>query len=1002
MKPKTEDLTVLHSSTSRPGNANSCLETALDYAGFGWRVIPLHSPLPDGGCTCNRANCGAAGKHPRIMAWQRDASVDPDQIRAWWKQHPEANVGLLMGQASGVIAIDVDPRNGGEETLAELTAKYGPLPVTVTALTGGGGTHYLFAAPNRRVKKNNNGAALGPGLDLQGEGSLIVAAPSLHASGAHYQWADGCAPWECELAPLPAWVLALVDANQQQRRVGKASRATLPDVILEGARDDTLFSWACSLRAKGLEEDEIFARLAEENEKRCKPKLPEHQLRKIAQSAAKYEPGEAGQGEGRRGRQVKSVSTALVELAEAAGVEFWHTPEGAHYASVRVGEHTEHWPLKSSAFREWLQNRLYQEEGRTAKRGAVDDALGVLGHRARSGPEHPIFTRVGEAEGAIYLDLADDEWRAVKITPAGWCVVPDPPVRFRRSVGQLPLPAPESGGNLDDLRRFVNVSDKEWPLVAAWLLFAFRPPADEHGDFPVLLLCGTQGSAKSTTSSVLKRLIDPHKAELRGVIRSDRDLAVAAHHSWVFALDNVSVIQEWLSDALCRLATGSSFSTRALYTDDEEVVFSAKRPIVVNGIGDFATRPDLLDRALLITCPQIPKEARKPDKEFWPAFNRALPRLLGAALDFVCKALAAAPAVELAGNPRMADFATFATAAARAGAYDEEAFWAAYGENQENAHVIALEASPVAQAVLALLDATGGGVWQGTATELLHALADHVEPETRRSPAWPKKADWLSKELDRLSDNLRAAGVTVTRERRGRAGRRVLVLTRSADANADATDANGPAADANADAKNGPPSQAARGFSRNADATDAKMRTLLPRYTVDPGEKKEREPAGEEERPPGEKSMQNGVSGVSGVSADAATTGGDELAGPQDPVDEEIGPCSRCGRPADRYTPVGKPICSECVEAASARQEEAPTADGKAGPGDAAKPQNTESPGDDDAAACFCGKPADRVTATGKPICSECAELDDYFITPDTDLEEWWRRYGNAEDKGDE
>ena len=714
---------------------------------------------------------------------------------------------------------------------------------------------------------------------------------------------------------------------------GDRRSVVLPAKIRKGERNPTLFSWACALRREGLSEEEILARLIKENEERCEEPLPLDEVRGIAHRAAQYPAGEAGQG--RVGGRPKSVSTVLVELAEAAGVEFWHTPEGAQYASVKVGEHTEHWPLKSSAFREWLQNRLYQEEGRTAKRGAVDDALGVLGHRARSGPEHPIFTRVGEAEGAIYLDLADDEWRAVKVTPAGWEVVTDPPVRFRRSVGQLPLPAPESGGSLDDLRRFVNVSEDDWPLLAAWLLFAFRPPDDEHGDFPVLLLCGTQGSAKSTTSSVLKRLIDPHKAELRGVIRSDRDLAVAAHHSWVFALDNVSVIQEWLSDALCRLATGSSFSTRALYTDDEEVVFSAKRPIVVNGIGDFATRPDLLDRALLITCPQIPKEARKPDKEFWPAFNRALPRLLGAVLDFVCKALAAAPAVELAGNPRMADFATFATAAARAGAYDEEAFWAAYGENQENAHVIALEASPVAQAVLALLDAAGGGVWQGTATELLHALADHVEPETRRSPAWPKKADWLSKELDRLSDNLRAAGVTVTRERRGRAGQRVLVLTRSADANADATDANGPAADANADAKNGPQSKAARGFSRNADATDAKMRTLNLRYTVAPGEKKEREPAGEEREPPEEKSMQNGVSGVSGVSDDAAPNGDGEPAVTQDPVDdEEIGTCA-CGRPADRYTPVGEPICSACVEAASARQEEAPTADGKAGPGDA-------------------------------------------------------------------
>lgn len=102
---KSEHVPQVHCSTPDQGEAskpaNPRLETALAYAGFGWRVIPLHSPLPGGGCTCGKATCGKAGKHPRIAAWQRDASVDPDQIRAWWKQWPEANVGLLMGQASG-------------------------------------------------------------------------------------------------------------------------------------------------------------------------------------------------------------------------------------------------------------------------------------------------------------------------------------------------------------------------------------------------------------------------------------------------------------------------------------------------------------------------------------------------------------------------------------------------------------------------------------------------------------------------------------------------------------------------------------------------------------------------------------------------------------------------------------------------------------------------------------------------------------------------------------
>jgi hypothetical protein len=813
-------------------------------------VIPLHSPLPDGGCTCGRADCSAAGKHPRIKAWQQDASADPDQIRTWWTQWPEANVGLLMGQASGVIAIDVDPRNGGSETIEKLTSEHGGLPHTVMALTGGGGVHFLFAAPSRLVKKNNNGSTLGRGVDLQGDGSLIVVAPSRHKSGGVYEWASGCAPWECELAPLPAWVLDLVDARQQR---GKAAITTLPDVILEGQRDETLFSWGRMLYAKGLTKEAVLEELRKENAARCKPPLPDEQVRKIADQAEKYVPGEAGQGARR-----DSVAKRLVDLALQEVVEFWHTPEGVHYASVQVGEHIEHWPLESEAFRAWLEYRFYREEGRVDT-GGVDKALGVLRFEAMAGHKHPIYTRVGEHDGAIYLDLADEEWRAVKITPTGWEVVPNPPARFRRSPGQDALPVPERGGTLDELRRFVNVSDAEWPLLAAWLLFALRPSnrARKRGSYPVLILGGTKGSAKSTTSSVLRCLIDPHEDEMGSVIPSDRELAIIAQHNWVVALDNVSVIQEWFSNALCRLASGLGYSTRALYTNSGTVVFSAKRPILLNGIGDFATRSDLLERALLITCPRINEKARKGETEFWEEeFEPAWPRLLGAALDCLCKTLAKLPEVKLDGKPRMADFAVFATAAARAGVFDEETFWRAYGASQAAADAIALEGTPVAQAVFALLKTTTAGVWEGTATELLHALNDRADDTMRRSPAWPKTANWLSKELDKIADNLRARGVSVERGWR-HGGTKMIVLTRCGDAKTPSGGANCVTGDANGDANQGARSQAPRGFAPTVSMGDAKFRKLLPDSSVEEGREKEGGAVGGEAETPGEKFSKN-------------------------------------------------------------------------------------------------------------------------------------------------
>ena len=968
MKPQTENLTVPYSTTSGPGNANSRLEAALAYADFGWRVIPLHSPLPGGGCTCGKANCGAAGKHPRIAAWQRDASVDPERIRAWWKQWPVANVGLLMGQEAGVIAIDVDPRNGGSETLNKLTSEYGALPNTVTALTGGGGVHFLFAAPNRPVKKNSNGDTLGPGVDLQGEGSLIVAAPSLHKSGGVYEWASGCAPWECELAPLPAWVLALVDARQQQqRRVGKATRATLPDEIWEGERDDRLFRWACGLRAKGLEEDEILEALIKENEARCKPKpLPDEQVRKIAGQAAKYEPGEAAEYEAGQGAARQSVASKLVALAKAEVVEFWHTPEDEEFATVRRDGHVEHWPLGERAFRYWLARRYYEQTGCVAKDSALKEALNVLLAEAGDGPQERAYTRVAGHDGAIYLDLADDKWRAVRIDAKGWEVVSNPPVRFRRSRGQLVLPTPERGGNLDELRRFINVTEDDWPLVAAWVLFALRHSggSGKSGSYPVLILGGQQGSAKSTTSSVLKCLIDPHDAELRSTMHNERDLAVAARRSWVIALDNLSVIQEWMSNALCRLASGYTFTTRALYTDGEEVMFRAKRPVVLNGIGDLATRSDLLERALLITCPRISDKARKNETEFWDDFEAAQPRLLGAVLDALARTLAAAPNVKLDGKPRMADFATFATAAARAGVFDEEAFWSAYNENQENAHAIALEGSPVAEALMALIEDQASGEWKGTPSALLAELRRYASEEALRPGAgWPQKPRGLTAILKRLEPNLRAIGYDV--DWRGKShGSRITRITRIDPEGGPVGGPVGgrlPSEGVGSDG-NRPPQKASNGAGLGQ--MGACGAGCSPNFI--PSARGEKEGGEGEERggvknrfgtdPTDPTDPPNGAATPGDADAHQDPVKGNGAAPPGDDVvdDEEIDTCT-CGRPADRYTPDGEPFCNECGAPtpgdATSGQEEAPTAPG---PGDAAKPQNPNDGGPHPAFLSWC------------------------------------------------
>ena len=229
--------------------------------------------------------------------------------------------------------------------------------------------------------------------------------------------------------------------------------------------------------------------------------------------------------------------------------------------------------------------------GPLAGAAVIGSALDLLEARAQfDAPERAVNIRVAEHAGRLYLDLADEHWRAVAIGPDGWRVLGCPPVRFRRSPGMLPLPVPERGGSIEALRSFLNLSNQnDFVLVVAWLLAALRP----GGPYPLLAISGEQGSAKTVLSKLLRALVDPNVAPVRALPREERELMIAANNGHLLAFDNLSGLPPWLSDALCRLASGGSFAVRQLYTDDEEVLFKAARPILLNGIEDVIGRQRL-------------------------------------------------------------------------------------------------------------------------------------------------------------------------------------------------------------------------------------------------------------------------------------------------------------------------------------------------------------------------------------------------------------------------
>ena len=340
-----------------------------------------------------------------------------------------------------------------------------------------------------------------------------------------------------------------------------------------------------------------------------------------------FPPAKRGDAGGRGPRQ----ADILIGLAADAGL--LHAPDGTGYADLEINGHRETWPIRSKGFRRWLARRFFVATDGAPSSEALRSALNVIEARAHfDAPQMDVHIRVAGHGGKLYLDLTDDAWRAVEIDEAGWRIVDEPPVRFRRAAGMQPLPVPLTGGSIEMLRAFLNVGgDNDFVLVIAWALAVLR----DKGPYPVIVLSGEQGSAKSTFCAILRALLDPNTAPLRALPREDRDLFIAATNGHVLTFDNVSRLPAWISDTLCRLATGGGFAVRQLYTDQDEVLFDAARPVVLNGIEDIVTRPDLADRAIFLALEPIPEERRRPERELWAAFDKVRPQILGALLDAI-------------------------------------------------------------------------------------------------------------------------------------------------------------------------------------------------------------------------------------------------------------------------------------------------------------------------------------------------------------------------------
>lgn len=447
----------------------------------------------------------------------------------------------------------------------------------------------------------------------------------------------------------------------------------------------------------------------------------------------------------------------------------WRGPDYEAFATIPIKDHRENWPIRSQMFARWLAARAYEASGAAPGAQALEDARRVLEARAVSeGQEQAPWRRIGARADKLYIDLSDAEWRAVEIDAMGWRIVNGDGLPFIRSPRMRRLCVPERGGSINDLRPFVNVeSDADFYLLIAWLVGALR----ERGPFPILVLNGQQGTGKSLLSRLLRSLIDPTSPAIQGPPKDEAALIVTAQNCHLLTLDNLSFVDPVISDALCRLATGSGFAVRKLHTDSEENVFDGARPIMVNGIPTLAERADLAERAITIKLVPISEDARRTESEIDAAWEEARPRIFGALCGALSVALANIESTKLARAPRMADFARWIVAAEPGLDWDPGTFEAAYKINRQESVDLSFESDLVAVAVrdfVEKLDSEGIKSWEGTATELLAALDAMVSEKIRNTRRWPKLPSSLGNDLERSAPALRLKRIFVEKKHSGK------------------------------------------------------------------------------------------------------------------------------------------------------------------------------------------------------------------------------------------
>jgi hypothetical protein len=453
----------------------------------------------------------------------------------------------------------------------------------------------------------------------------------------------------------------------------------------------------------------------------------------------------------------KKLNAADILINKLSDKKLFFDGLGGNYMLVNVNDHDEIMDLDSDRFKLWLTREARNILDKAASISCIKQVTDNMAAKAQyEGTRIKLDVRVFGENKTIYYDLCNNNYQVLKIDETGWSIIDNPPIVFKRYGHQAPQVIPDNNGDINRIFDLINVKEEDKLLFLVYLISCFIPGIPHT----VGIFYGEKGAAKTTTLKILKMIIDPSILDIMTFPKNNADLIQVLSHHWFCNFDNISYIDSVTSDTLCRAATGEGFTKRGVFTNDDDIIYSYKRCVAINGINLVAKKEDLLDRSILFELERISEHDRKEETKIWEKFNIIRPTVLGAIFTILSKAMKKYETTQVDLLYRMGDFTKWGYVITEALGYDGSVFMKKYKKCIDKQNQEVIQSNPFAATVTEFMKEKG--FWKATPHELLKQFQKTAEMMglDLNSPDFPKTYFSVTKKLNQIRSNLLGIGIS--------------------------------------------------------------------------------------------------------------------------------------------------------------------------------------------------------------------------------------------------